>query len=84
QYHLDKNWKSEILRDEVTGRFYTLMEHGRNTLVLEINTHDGTTSEYLLLEKAFVQKVKVSNGRLYFLYKDFAFSDHNLKLHRVG
>lgn len=84
QYHRDKNWKSEILNDEATGRFYTLMDHGKNTLVLEINTYDGTTAEYMLLEKAFVQKVKVFNGRLYFLYKDFAFSDRNLKLHRVG
>jgi len=84
QYHRDKNWKSEILNDEATGRFYTLMDHGKNTLVLEINTYDGTTSEYMLLEKAFVQQVKVFNGRLYFLYKDFAFSDRNLRLHRVG
>jgi hypothetical protein len=84
QYHLDKNWKSEILHDEATKRFYTLMDHGKNTLVLEINTYDGTTSEFLLLDKPSVQKVKVFNGRLYFLYKDFDFSERNLKLHRVG
>jgi len=84
QYHRDKNWKSEILHDAATGRFYTLMDHGKNTLVLEINTFDGTTSEFLLLDKPFVQKVRIFDGRIYFLYKDFAFSDRNLKLHRVG
>ena len=84
QYHRDKNWKSEILYDEATRRFYTLMDQGEKTRVLEINTYDGTTSEYMLLDQAFVQNVKVFNGRIYFLYKDFAFSDHNLKLHRVG
>ena len=84
QYHLDKNWKSEVLYDEATGRFYTLMDHGKNTLVVEINTYDGTTSEYMLLDRAFVQNVKVFNGKIYFLYKDFAVSERNLKLHRVG
>ncbi len=84
QYHRDKKWKSEILHDAVTGHFYTLMEHGKNTLVLEINTHDGTTSEFMLLDKPFIQKVRIEDGKLYFLYKDFAFTDRNQRLHRAG
>lgn len=83
QYHLDRKWKPGIISDAVAGRFYTLQEQGKQTLVLEINTQDGSTSERLVLDKPFVQNLQVFNGQTYFLYKDFAFNDRNLRLHRV-
>ena len=70
EYHNQENWKPIIIVDNEKNKVYTIFTHGVIYSLAEINLRDGLVEEVAKIEKLFPQKIKVNNGRLYFLYKD--------------
>lgn len=63
--------KLGIIKDEQTGNFYLhRFDNSAAQTIEEIDLHSGSTGTAIKLEKPFVTKVRIYNGRLYYLYKN--------------
>lgn len=69
-YHNQNNWKPIIIVDNEMNRIYTIFTTGSMYSLAEINLKNGLVSKVAKFEKLFPQKIRVNNGRLYFLYVD--------------
>lgn len=72
QFTKDKSWQPEILFDSERGQFYTIFNRKGITTIAEINNSYGTTENEITLNGyAHIEQMKVHDGILYFLYKEF-------------
>lgn len=74
EYHLRKGaakWSEEILRDPVDQRFYTTISRNGKTELFDISVESGATDLLLRLYYKYVEKIKVFNGEVYYIYRPF-------------
>lgn len=73
-YHkgqMEKEWKKELIKDEMTGKIYSLYEkHGVFTL-REINHNTGEVVNKKELEFKYPSKIKIRNDFVYYIYRPF-------------
>ncbi len=67
-YHFNKKWRKKILFDQETGNAYTLFDTKWNLMLHKINLETGELEDGLILERPFINTIKIRNGYLYFLY----------------
>jgi len=70
KYQDSKNWLPIIITDNFKNKVYTIFTSGVMYSLYEINLFNGSVKEVTRIKKLFPHNIKVSNGRLYFLYKD--------------
>ena len=65
-------WLKEIYLDEIKNKAYTTFQNLNGTRDLkEIDLHTGKTSYILNIPFPYVQKIKIRDGMLYYVYKGF-------------
>lgn len=70
-YHLDKKWKEELFVDDINGKLYTLYKRGGVSYLKQINALTGEIAKTVKIpEFLHVEKIKVHNDKLYFLFQD--------------
>ena len=68
---LIKKWGKKVIMDDATGKFYTIFEDGGVTTIKRINIETGTAETvYTISGFAFVENLRIYNGKAYFLYKN--------------
>ena len=69
-FHKQSNWKEDVFVDDVSGRAYTLyLADGISTLK-EIDLQTGKFVRSFKIPKfKYVNKIKVHDNKLYFLYR---------------
>lgn len=72
EYHNKKNWMPIIVTDNFKNKAYTIFTISAMYSLVEINLLDGSVKEVAKIKKLFPHKIKVNNGQLYFLFKDFS------------
>lgn len=82
EYHNNKNWTPVIITDIFKNKAYTIFTAGAMHSLAEINLQDGSVKEVAIIKKLFLQKIKVNNGYLYFLYKDMSNDQGKIKLYQ--
>ena len=66
-----KKWGKKVILDAATGKFYTIFEDGGVTTIKRINIETGTAETvYTISGFAFVENLRIYNGKAYFLYKN--------------
>ena len=66
-----KKWGKKVIMDWATGKFYTIFEDGGVTTIKRINIETGTAETvYTISGFAFVENLRIYNGKAYFLYKN--------------
>ena len=66
-----KKWGKKVIMDWATGKFYTIFEDGGVTTIKRINIEAGTAETvYTISGFAFVENLRIYNGKAYFLYKN--------------
>ncbi len=76
-YHKTANWKEELLVDDALGKAYTVfLKNGIFTLY-EINLKTGKLGQPIKIpDYPFIQKIKVYEGMLFFIYKEQNFDEY--------
>lgn len=70
-FHLQKSWDKTIIQDEITGKLFTHFTNGGVTTIYEINTQTAQLGNSTKIPGInFAQKIKVNDGKIYFLYND--------------
>ncbi|MFK8008283.1 MAG: carboxypeptidase-like regulatory domain-containing protein [Saprospiraceae bacterium] len=82
-YHKTRKWKKQILFDNIQDRAFTTFNTRWGEKVQEINLEKGTLGTALPIDFAYIEKPKVRNGYLYFLYKNAWAGERKLILHRM-
>ena len=68
---LIKKWGKKVIMDDATGKFYTIFIDGGVTTIKRINIEAGTAETvYTISGFAFVENLRIYNGKAYFLYKN--------------
>ena len=66
-----KKWGKKVLLDWATGKFYTIFEDGGVTTIKRLNLETGTAETvYTISGFAFIENLRIYNGKAYFLYKN--------------
>ena len=66
-----KKWGKKVIMDLATGKFYTIFEDGGVTTIKRINIEAGTAETvYTISGFAFVENLRIYNGKAYFLFKN--------------
>ena len=66
-----KKWDKKVILDWATGKFYTTFTDGGVTTIKRINIEAGTAENvYTISGFAFVENLRIYNGKAYFLYKN--------------
>lgn len=66
-----KKWGKKVLMDWATGKFYTIFEDDGVTTIKRINIETGNAETvYTISGFAFVENLRIYNGKAYFLYKN--------------
>lgn len=66
-YSASSNFERQILRDEISGLFYAVFKKNNMHYLCKLNPHTGVISDKILIPHAFVEKMEIRNGYLYFL-----------------
>ena len=82
-YHKTRKWKKQIYFDNIQKRAYTTFNTRWGEEIREIDLEKGTTGEALPIDLAFIEKAKVRDGFIYFLYKDTWGGERQRVLHRM-
>jgi hypothetical protein len=70
EFHHQRHWKKQLLHDKVTGTIYAVFEKNGFYKIAEIDTKNGVLKEQIEIPKfVYIEKIKVNNGKVYFLYK---------------
>ena len=78
-----KKWGKKVIMDAATGRFYTIFEDGGVTTIKKVNIENGTAETvYTISGFAFVENIRIYNGKAYFLYKND--NTRNSRLYEVS
>ena len=66
-----KKWGKKVIMDAATGKFYTIFVDNGVTTIRRINIENGTAETvYTISGFAFVENLRIYNGKAYFLYKN--------------
>lgn len=69
-FHHQKHWKKQILVDKITGNMYAVFEKNGFYNISEIDIEKGVLEEKISIPHfVYIEKIKVNNGKVYFLYK---------------
>lgn len=82
-YHKTRKWKKQILFDNIQSRAFTTFNTRWGEKIQEIDLEKGTLGTALPIDFAYIEKPKVRNGYLYFLYKNAWAGERKLILHRM-
>jgi len=82
EYHNKENWIPIIITDNFKNKVYTIFTTGVMYSLAEINLKNGSVKEVTKIKKLFPQKIKVNNGHLYFLYKNYTGTWDKRKLYQ--
>jgi hypothetical protein len=82
-YHKIRKWKKQILFDNIQGQVFTTFNTRWGEKVQEIDLEKGTLKIANQVDFAYIEKPKVRNGYLYFLYKNAWAGERKLILHRM-
>lgn len=70
-FHHEKSWKKDILVDEERGKVYTVFSEDGLFRLNEINLITGKLGPTVLIPSyPFIEKIKIRDGFVYFLYKE--------------
>lgn len=83
EYPDNKKWKKKIYFDPKLKKAHTSFHTKWGEEICPINLETGQVGEGILLDMAFIQKVKAWNGYLYFIYKDQFRSEYNNRLYKI-
>ncbi|MBP5220701.1 MAG: hypothetical protein J6034_08395 [Bacteroidaceae bacterium] len=68
---LIKKWGRKVIMDDATGKFYTIFVDNGVTTIKRINIETGTTDKTFVIGGfAFIENLRIYNGKAYFLYKN--------------
>ena len=81
EYQNEKHWLPIILSDAIENKAYTIFKKGPKLSIAAINLFDGSVKELTVITKLFPQKIKINNGKLYFLYKNMSIERDKRILH---
>ena len=66
-----KKWDKKVILDWATGKFYTIFVDNGVTTIKRINIETGTTDKTFVISGfAFIENLRIYNGKAYFLYKN--------------
>ena len=83
-FHKEKDWKREIFLDHETGKVYALFRDDGISVLKEISLKTGQAiSSVQIPDLPFVSDIKISNGKLYFLYTDHNSSEEMRMLYSM-
>jgi hypothetical protein len=83
-FHKDKNWKREIYFDESSGKIYALFREDGISTLKEISIETGQLINSIQIpDLPYVDNIKISSGKLYFLYTDHSKSDEMRMLYSM-
>ena len=71
-----------IITDNLKNKVYTIFTIGTIYSLAEITLFDGSVKEVTKIEKVFPKKIKVNNGKLYFIYNDLNNPKGRRQLHK--
>ena len=78
-----KKWGKKVIMDAATGKFYTIFVDNGVTTIRRINIEKGTAETvYTISGFAFVENLRIYNGKAYFLYKND--NTRNSRLYEVS
>ncbi len=70
-FHKEKHWKEQIFVDEIKSKVYTLFKKNGITKIKEIDMKTGLLCRTIdVPDYQFIEKIKMRDDKLYFLYKD--------------
>jgi hypothetical protein len=73
-YHLNPRktgWKKNMIQDELTENIYCYFDKAGYVTLKEVNTDNGTLENDFKLYHRYVEKVRVINGEVYYIYRPF-------------
>ncbi len=82
-YPNNKKWKKKIYFDPLLEKAHTSFHTRWGEEICPIDLTTGAVGKGILLDMAFIEKVKAWNGYLYFLYKDRFRSEYNNRLFKI-
>lgn len=82
-YHKTRKWKKQVLFDNIQKRAFTSFNTRWGEKMQEIDLEKGKLKTEYQINFAYIEKPKVRNGYLYFLYKNSWAGERKLILHRV-
>jgi len=69
-FHQEKHWKKQLLIDRITGALYAVFEKNGFYNISQIDLETGRLKENIAIPHfVYIEKIKINNGKLYFLYK---------------
>lgn len=66
-----RDWKRQVVIDKVTNEIYALYERGGFYYLKNINLKTGKIKGSFKLTNQYVDKIKVKNGYVYYVYRPF-------------
>lgn len=66
-YHLRENWGRKIIKDELSGKFYTFFHAKNGKELVEINLQTGKVTEQGFLKCNDLVEIAVQDGQLYYI-----------------
>jgi hypothetical protein len=69
EYNHYKDWKPQVISDEIDHKFYTTYLHDGIITLGEINLQTGKIEKRFKLTHTFPKNIKVRNGIVYYLYR---------------
>lgn len=69
EYHHYKNWKPQVISDDITHKYYTTYLHDGIIILGEINLATGKIVKRFSLKHTFPKNIKVKDGVVYYLYR---------------
>ncbi|MCF8332033.1 MAG: carboxypeptidase-like regulatory domain-containing protein [Bacteroidales bacterium] len=71
-FHHNKNWEEKLITDHSNGNIYALFSDKGIQHICKINLENGELGKNINIpDFRFVEKIKVNNNTMFFLYKDF-------------
>jgi hypothetical protein len=78
-YHRTKRpvkWERKVVYDKGMDKCYTIVSVDDNPSVLEVNLENGLLVNEKSLYFRYVEKVKILNGEIYYVYRPFESSQN--------
>jgi len=83
-FHNDPNWKREIYVDDITGKVFAMFRKNGISALKEIDLNTGDLKNSTVIpDFPFVEKIKVHNNNIYFLYTERSDPGEFKKLYRL-
>ena len=78
KYHDRINWGELILKDDISGKYFTVYIKSNRIKLNEIDIHSGMTGKENIMYYPFVKKILVRNGYAYFTYRQPGSDDRTI------